>query len=179
MKKSSVIFIWGLAIGVAMCATYLAIYLTGNITNTGLVISAHLVLFIGLLLGMFQYRNKANGGYASYGELYKTGLLITLVTIVVAVAYWIIFLQLNPSYLDKVREYQATMINARVNQETSPEEKQMMAKITKISVSPLVTTLSVVFNNLISGAILSLITAAICSKSKPPFEEDDNNPLPS
>ncbi len=173
MKKSTIIIMWGLITSIAMSLFSLAMYMAGNFNRT-LQYASFLILFIGMLIGIIQYR-KANGGYGSFGELYKTGILITLVVAVVSTIYFIIFLQVTPGFIDKIREQaQANMVNQGLTSEQMEMGMKMMNKFT----SPAMMIIFGLLGNLFFGAILGLLAAGITAKPKP-FMEEDNNTLPS
>jgi hypothetical protein len=175
MKKSTVIIIWGLITAIAMCSFYLSLYLTNSMGRVGIVYLVDLILFAGLQIGVIQYRNKANGGYATFGELYKATMLITLVLTIFIAVYYIIFLQLAPDYLLKVKEVTMAQAQARLgNQEMSQEQKELSEKIFNAVSSPTVMVLSTIVSNLLGGAILGLIVSAIGKKTKPQTQEEEN-----
>jgi hypothetical protein len=152
----------------------LTMYLSGN-SNSGLAYLSFLILFAGMVVGAVQYRNKANGGYGSFGELYKVSILITLIVSAISTVYFIIFMQLTPAFMDRIREQaDANMVNKGM----TAEQIQMAHQMMQTMMSPTAMVLYSLFGNLLVGAILGLLAAGILIKPKP-FMEEDNNTLPS
>ena len=173
MKKSTVIILWGLITSIAMSLFSLGMYLAGNF-DKAMQYVGFLIMFGGLVMGMLQFRNKVNGGFGSFGDLYKIGMLMTVVIAVVSTVYFMVFLQLTPGYMDKIREQaQANM----VNQGLSAEQIQMSMKMMSAFTSPIAMGIFGLLGNLFFGAILGLLAAAITAKKKP-FMEEGNNTLP-
>ena len=174
MKKSAVIPVWGLITAVSCCLYSLALALSGNTSNRSLSYVTFLIMFAGMLIGVIQYR-KANGGYGSFGQLYKVAILITLIVAVISTIYLIVFMQVNPGFMDKIREQaQADMVNKGY----SAEQIEMGMKMMNTFLSPGAMIIYGLLGNLFFGALLGLLAAGISVKPKP-FNEEDNNTLPS
>ncbi len=146
-----------------MCLLELGLYLAGIMSSSAQLIFTMAIMFIGLLAGMIQYRNKANGGFGSFGELYKAGLLITLVVAVITTVYFLVFLQINPSYVDKLKEYTEAK---QLKQDMSPEQRQMTIKMMSASFSPVTMFIFSFLGRIFFGAVAGLIAAAITAKPR-------------
>ncbi|HTA83518.1 MAG TPA: DUF4199 domain-containing protein [Bacteroidia bacterium] len=174
MKKSSVILMWGVITSIIMSAYSFAINAAGS-TNKTLSYITFVIMFVGLLIGMRQFRDKVNGGYASFGELYKVGILMVLIIAVFSTLYFFIYLQVNPGFIDRIREQaQADMVNKGM----TPEQMEMGVKMMDKFTSPTAMVIFGLLGNLFFGAIVGLLAAGISSKAKP-FTEGDNNSLPA
>jgi len=170
MKKSTVIILWGLITAIAMSLFSLGMYMAGNM-NKSIQYISFIIMFGGLLMGMIQFRNKVNGGFGTFGDMYKVGMLITVVITLVSAVYFMIFLQLTPGFIDKIREQaQADMVNKGL----SNEQIQMSMKYMATFTSPLLMSIFGILGNLFFGAILGLLAAAISAKPKPFMEEGNN-----
>jgi hypothetical protein len=132
---------------------------------------SYIIFFLGLMMGTLQYRNKANGGFLSFGEGYKTGFLITLVISVLSTLYFFIYLQMHPDFITKMLEISKTkMINKGLTQD---QIDMSMSYAKKFTSAPIMVVFGFV-GNIIVGAILSLLSAGITAKAKPLIEEDTN-----
>jgi hypothetical protein len=175
MKKSTVILVWGAIISIAVMIYSYALYATGaSFSNRALSYFSYLIMIVGLVVGMLQYR-KANGGYGSFGTQYKAGILMVLVIAALTTIYFMVFLQMTPDFMDKAMDQARTDM---VNKGMSSEQIEMGMKYAKMFTTP---TMMVVFGfigNLIVGAILGLLAAGITAKAKP-LTAEDNNTLPS
>ena len=168
MKKSSVILIWGIITSIVYIALSQVINNSDN-PSGGLKWVGFLIFFAGLFAGTLQYRNKASGGYVSFGEAYKAGILITLIIAVLSTASFAIFLQMHPEFLTKMLvQAQAQMVNKGM----TPEQMEMGLKFQHALMTPVAMSLMGFIASIITGAILSLLSAGICAKKKPLIEEE-------
>jgi hypothetical protein len=169
MKKSTVIIIWGLIIAIANSLFSLCMYFTGNLMFNELRYISFFIIFIGLLAGIFNYRNKALGGRASFAQLFKAGMFMTIVLSIGISLYFFIFLKAAPSSLVLINQTAQMRAASRVgtNVELSPEEKQEIIQSVNLWTSPLVMIAADFVANLFYGALSSLIVAAIAKKKKP------------
>jgi len=170
MKKSTVILLWGAITGVANSLFYHLINVQDN-PNRGIQYISYIIIFAGLLVGTLQYR-KANEGYLSFGEGYKAGFFMTLVITVISCISLAIFLQMHPDFADKIiAQSRAQMINRGM---TSDQIDMSMSYARKF-MSPTFMLLFAFIGSIISGAIMSLLSAGISIRNRPPFTEEDNN----
>ncbi|HTB06020.1 MAG TPA: DUF4199 domain-containing protein [Bacteroidia bacterium] len=174
MTKTRVIIMWGIITGVVEIIFYQLLNLSGN-TSGGLQSISYLILLGGLIGGMMQFRNKVNGGYATFGELYKVGMLMTLILSVITVAHLLIYMQINPGFIDKILDQ--ARVNM-VNKGMTDDQIKMGMHYTQMFTTPLMMSIFGFIGNIIGGAILGLLAAGILAKQKP-FMEEDNNTLPS
>lgn len=165
---------WGVITTLAMSAFSLSMYLAGNMNRANQYIG-FVIMFIGIVIGMIQCRNKVNGGFGSFGEQFKIGLLITLMVTGLNTIYLIVFLQLTPGFIDKIKQQaEANMINKGLTTEQMQMGMKMMEKFT----TPAMMVVFGLIGTIFFGVILTLIAAAITNKPKP-FMEEDNNAMPS
>lgn len=169
MKKPAVIIMWGFIIAIANSIFSFCMYLTGNLLNNGMRYISFIIVLIGLLAGVFHYRNKTLGRRASFAELFKAGMLMTIVLTIGICVYFSIFLQIAPSAVKLINQSaQIQAVNrAGSNVELSPEEKQEIIKTVNLWTSPAFMVVADFVLNLFYGAIGSLIAAAIVKKNKP------------
>jgi hypothetical protein len=174
MKKSTVILVWSLITSVLMSALSFALNSSDN-TNKTLQYITFLIMFAGILVGIRQFRDKVNGGFGSFGELYKVGILMVLLIAVFSTLYFFVYLQVNPGFIDKIRtQAQADMVNKGMTSDQMEMGMKMMEKFT----TPIAMLIFGLLGNIFFGAILGLLAAGISSKAKP-FIEEDNNSLPA
>jgi hypothetical protein len=172
MKKSSVILMWGTLTAIVNSLFYWVINGVDN-PNKGIQYVSYLIIFGGLFVGTLQYR-KANEGFLSFGQGYKAGILMTLIIAVISCISFAIFLQVHPEFPDKMMEMQRI---AMVNRGMPSEQMDMALNIAKKFTSPPIMMIFALVGSLICGAIISLLTAGICSKTKPLMQEDDNGSI--
>jgi hypothetical protein len=172
MKKSTVILVWGAGTGIVIAAFYQILKATGQ-ENSGLTWISLLLLFLGLFIGTRQFRDKANEGYLTFGQGFKTGFLMVLVITLIAVIAAIIDMQLHPDFIDKILEKSRDNM---VNKGMTDEQIEVGMHYTKMFTTPAWIVIWLVGFYLFFGAILSLITAGISTKAKPIFDDANETP---
>jgi Protein of unknown function (DUF4199) len=172
MKKSTIILMWGAITGVANSLFYQFRNIADNPT-TSLRYISYLIMFAGLLVGTLQYR-KANGGYLSFGEGYKAGILMTLIIAVISTISLAIFLQTHPGFMDKILAQTQAMY---VNKGMSSDQIETAMSYARKFTSPAVMTLFGFIGGILTGAIVSLLSAGISIRKKPLIDEDNNAPI--
>jgi len=172
MKKSTVILMWGGLTGVVSVIFYQILYATGQ-ENSGLRWFNLIILFLGLFIGTMQFRNKVNGGYLTFGEGFKTGFLMVLIITLLTVIATTIQLQLHPDFIDKIL---AQSRDNMINKGMTDEQIEMGMKYTKMFTSAPMIIIFTILGSLFGGAIFSLITAGLCSRRKPLFDEANEMP---
>ncbi len=105
MKRSNVILVWGIGTGLATVAFSQIISATGHEEIGREVFQLPDIIFRVIHSGTMKVRDKANGGYISYGQGFKVGFLITLIIAGISVIAFIIDMQIHPGLIDKIREH--------------------------------------------------------------------------
>ncbi len=174
MKKSTVIVRWGIITAIVMSLFSYLMYVTGaSFSNPSVSYFGYVIMIGGMIMAMRQFRDKVNGGYASFGDQYKIGILMVLIISVITTIYFLIFMQLSPDFISKmIEQSQANMVNKGM----SSEQIEMAMKYTKMFMTPAMMMIFSLIGNIIIGAIVGLLAAAITSKPKP-FMEDNNTPI--
>ncbi|HXB13849.1 MAG TPA: DUF4199 domain-containing protein [Bacteroidia bacterium] len=171
MKKSSVILMWGVITALSSIVYYWITNISG-VPNKSMQWIGYIIFFAGLLVGTLQYRNKANGGYVSFGEGYKVGILMTLIIAVLGTINFLVFLQVHPDFPTKILEQSRIDM---VNKGMTTDQMDMAMKYTSKFLTPQMMIIFGLVGQIIGGAILSLLSAGISAKNKP-LIEDDNTP---
>ncbi|HTB32903.1 MAG TPA: DUF4199 domain-containing protein [Bacteroidia bacterium] len=169
MKKSNVILMWGAITGIALVIFFQILKATGQ-EDSGFKWLNVLIMFLGLFIGTMQFREKANGGYLTFGQGYKTGFLMVLIITLLAVISTIVDLQIHPDFIDKILEQAKTNM---INKGMPDDQIEIGMHYTRMFTTPVWIVVWVVIFDLLFGAILSLITAGINVKRKPIFDETD------
>ena len=172
MKKSTLILIWGAITGVASTLFYQILFATGQ-EDSGLRWFNLLILFLGLFIGTMYVRNKTNEGYFTFGQGFKTGFLMVLLITLIAVIGTIVRIQMHPDFIDKILEQAKTNM---INNGNSDEQIEMGMKITREWTTPTMIVLFTVLGSLFGGAIFSLITAGLCTRKRPIFDDAEEVP---
>ncbi len=160
MKRSNVILVWGIGTGLATVAFSQIISATGH-EESGVKYFNYLILFLGLFIGTMKVRDKANGGYISYGQGFKVGFLITLIIAGISVIAFIIDMQIHPGLIDKIREHAQDRL---VNKGSTNSQVYSGTESLNMMGNPFMLCVSILCGGLFIGTIMSLITAGLCTK---------------
>jgi hypothetical protein len=171
MKKLGIVSLWSIPITIISTGTFLMAYYMADKPSWIYTVVSYLLIAGCLLAAMFQFRNKVNGGYTSYGQAFVIGLLTTLLYSALTIIISAIFVKMHPDFIDKaLAARQADMINSGV----SENDMRKGLEAARGLFIPLMIIFGFIFS-LIIGIVLSLIMAAITNKPKP-FIEDNITP---
>jgi hypothetical protein len=158
---------YGAIIGLILVVYNVLLYVTGLTFNKGLGLVQYAVLIAGIYMGTKIYRDKALGGFISYGHALGLGVLIALFVGIISVFFQYILLRfIDPGLVDK---YMVIMQEQFENSRFIPEDqvdlaleksKQSMTALWSIPVGVLTFTFF--------GFIISLITSAIVKRDPNP-----------
>ena len=172
MKKSTVILMWGGITGVAYAIFFWMLNLADN-PSQGIQYLGVLLFFGGLLTGTIQYRNKANGGYLTFGQGYVCCLLISVAVSILSALSLTVFLKVHPEFPNTLIERaHARLINSGLSQ----DKIDKFMEYAKEGTTPTALVIYNFFGGIITGAIIGLLAAGISIKKRPLFQEDDTNP---
>ena len=176
--KSSVTY--GIYLGLISILLSVIIWAGGLIESLGLIGSAvigvvsFIISFFLLLFFSKAYRNKEMGGYISFGEAFKFGILVVVFAAIITTIYnYIFYTIIDPDYIKNLYAVlqQKTMI---MLENAGMSDAQMDQALEKFENIPTLgkTIRQGILSSIISGAVLSLITAAIVKKKEDTaFEE--------
>ena len=119
--------------------------------------------FLLVFFGVRSYRDTVTGGSISFGQAFKVGLLITLVTCAMYVLAWeITYFGFFPDFLDQFTEF--TLTKMREDGESEAAIQKMaaqMATMAKYYKNPLF-NIAITFMEIFPvGLIVTLVSAAI------------------
>jgi hypothetical protein len=167
MKKSTVILMWGGATGLTSVIFYQILYATGQ-EDSGLRWINVLIVFLGLFIGTMKVRDKANGGYLTFGEGYKAGFLMVLIGTLLTLIATVIDLQLHPDFIDKII---AKSRDGMINKGMTEDQIEISLKYVRMWTTTPLIILFTVIGSVFFGAIISLVTAGLCTRKKPIFDD--------
>lgn len=169
--KSSLTY--GIYLGVISILFSVIIYITGLIETLGLMgsvligIISLVITFILLLLFSKNYR-KELGGYISFSNAFQFGLLVILFSVILSTIYNYIFHTLiDPEYTKNIMMLMQQKTLSYMENAGVPEI-QIDKALEKFDELPSLwdTIRQSIVSGLISGVILTLITAAIVKKKE-------------
>jgi hypothetical protein len=126
------------------------------------MIMASVMIFVGVK----SYRDKVNNGLLSFGQAFKAGMLITLISTSIYVIVWMILL--NTVFQDFFEQYSAAMIEkvkaSGISAEEMLKKKEEMEKYKELYKNPFFCAAITFMEPLPVGVGVSLITSFILKK---------------
>lgn len=165
MSTKSIIIKWGLIGGIVTIIMSLLSYLLG-LSDSKIMQYIGVILMIAIIvLALFEYRDKLNSGFASFGDLVKVGLLIGLIIAIISAVWSFIYL----SFIDTefiARTLLKTEIALESKGISDREIKNAMEIAGKIT-NPLYMSIMGIASTLIISGIISFVSALIIKNEKP------------
>lgn len=160
---------WGVITGLALVVYSTLLYTLGQMTNGALTIVIYVIIVIGLVLGMREYRTL-NGDYLTFGEGVGLGALLSAVAGIISSAYTVLYSTvIDPGMQERMMEQMREQLE---NQgKLSDEQIDQALEISQTFQSPGLQFIVGIFGTILIGVVFSLIIAAILRRSKAnPFE---------
>ena len=157
MFTSFILFIW-------MIFEYTL--LVPNFHELGLYIGivAILIPVIGIFLGIRERREKTNFGYISFGEAFRTGIVITFIVAVMIVLFTYAYYEyMNPNYVNYLA---AETEKALIKQNAGREEINAAVTIIRYQFSFNVQIIQQLLFILLGGTAITFIVSMILKKER-------------
>ena len=169
-NRSKFAMTYGAIIGLILVVFSVLLYLTGQTFNKTLGLVQYIILFVGIYMGTKNYRDKALGGYISYGKALVFGLIISIFVGIITTFFNFIMLRyIDPGLIDK---YMAITEEALENSRfVQPEMMDELLERSRESMTSIWSLPVGVFAFAIFGFVISLITSAFLKKDPSPFAQ--------
>ena len=165
----NVILKWGVAGAIGVVSLGVLFYLF-NVEYSSKVRYVTFLVSIGVIIAaMMEYRDKINGGVASFGNLFVVGLGIGCVIGLIGGIWAVIY----PLYLD-TEMYTRILLETEINLEEAGLDKVQIKealKWTEMMFKPWIVYFMSLMGNVVGAVIISLPAGLIIKKDKPMFEE--------
>jgi len=164
---------WGLITGAvyvifSLISNLLGLQEGGGFTATAVLSNTLLfgVTLFTIYSGVKESRVQNENGYLTFGQGFRTGMGISLISALIVFVFTIIYLYLiDPGMIDKVME----MTEESWDKQGMPEDqKEVVRKYTMMFMTPWAFSLIAIVSCIFWGLIKSLISAAILKKEGPP-----------
>ncbi|MBE0637155.1 MAG: DUF4199 domain-containing protein [Bacteroidales bacterium] len=161
----------GLLLGVALILFSLLLYVIGIPMDSKFQWLGYLVMVVGVVLGIKQWRDKYNDGFLTYGQAFSNGFLTILFAGILTSIWSLLFFSvIAPGEIDKMIEIaEEKMYESQPN--LTDEQIEMALSYSKMFMSPVWLAVWGFIGNLVGGAIISAVVAIFMKKEKPIFEE--------
>jgi hypothetical protein len=160
-------------LGIALIIFMLIIYLL-DIPSTSSINWLSWIIFVGLLIyGQKAFRTE-NGGFISYGNLLKFGVMMGIFAgFLIGVWQYVLYTMIDTGLWERqMLELEETYLEMGLSEEMIEQSMKMNQKFS----SPLFISLGSAFTYALMSLIISLITAAFLKKENESFESFVNTP---
>ena len=156
--------IWGVIIGLVSIVYSVILYMLDQTLNRALGYAGLIILIAGLAIAMKSYRDNVLDGILPFGKAFGFGMLIVLVSALIGGIYgYLLYTVIDPDLVGKLMDFQAEKM---LEQGLSEDQVEQALEVTKRFMNPVFIFISGVILNLLMGAVLSLIMAAIFKKEE-------------
>lgn len=127
----------------------------------GIFISTLFVYF-----GIKYYRDRHNGGSLSFGKGLKVGLLILLLPSIAFGLFSLIYIKMNPEFMDTYYQYKLSELQASLPAAEAAAQIQEVEKQKEFFMSPFVQFFSMFLSVFAVGLIIAVISSLILRRSR-------------
>lgn len=165
MSTKDIILKWGLIGGVATIIVSLLSYLL-DLSDSKMIQYASVILMLAIIvLGLFEYRDKLGGGFASFGSLFKVGLMIGLIIAVISVVWSYVYMNfIDTELLGRI------LLKTEIDMESrgmSDGDVRIAMEYTKKFMQPGYMAVVSLASSLFMSALISVISALVIKNNKP------------
>jgi hypothetical protein len=162
---------YGAIVGLSLVVYYVLLYLADLTFNKTLGLVQYIVLCIGIYLGTKAYRDKALGGFISYGRALVFGIIISVfVGIIVVFFNFVMMRYIDPGLVDKnMAVMEEAFQNSRLSRMIPADQMDASLEKARESMTSVWSIPSGVFVFSFIGFIFSLVTSAFLKKNPNPF----------
>jgi hypothetical protein len=159
----------GLYLGATLIVYSLVLFLLGLPRDNWLQYLSYLVMIVGVVLAIKQWRDKYNNGFLSYGQAFSNGFLTLLFAGILSSIYIFVFFQfIAPGEVAKMAEMaEEKMLEQNPN--ITDEELAVAMKWTTMMMKPWLMALWGLLGTAIVGLIISAIVAIFMKKEDKQF----------
>lgn len=158
---------YGLIIGLALVVYAVILYIADAYFNKALGYVQYVILIAGIVMAVIAFRDKAQGGYITYGRALGLGVLVALFAGTITIVFnYVMMNYIDPGLIDKsMAVIEETLQNSRFVPEDmiGPSLEKARKNMTALWTLPVgIATFTLV------GFIISLVTSAILKKETNP-----------
>lgn len=162
---------YGLIMGLVSIVMTMLFYMLDLMFATWIMIPSIVLTLIVLFLLQRSYRDTYLNGYITYGRALGTGMVIFIyAAVIIAIFSYLLYTVIDPELIDKSLSAAAAKLESKGIPESSMDAAlSMQEKMLK----PWIISLSSIFNTLLMGFIMSLITSIFITKKGNPLLENE------
>jgi len=165
----NVALINGLYLGAVLIVYSLVLYLLGTPRDNWLQYISYLIMIVGVVLALKQWRDKYNNGFLNYGQAFSNGFLTILFAGILTSVYIFVFFQfIAPEEIIKMAETAEEQMYQK-NPNMSEADIEMAMKYAKMFMKPWLMSIMGLFFNALAGLIISAIVSIFMKKEDKQF----------
>ena len=175
MNKWRIAITWSVVI-VLVSSLYNEMLIVLESESIWLALVGLVIFSLGLYLAMKRYRDKSQGGYASFGNIYQFGILMSLPMLPLIIAHRFISNAIHTQYLQAIIDAKKA---ALITQGVTESQMEMGMRISAFFGSnPVGIVIASILGTVLTVVLLGLIPAGILNKPRPFMMEDEDNNIP-
>lgn len=165
MSTRDIIIKWGLIGGAFTVILGLLSYLLGFSDSKMIQYAGVILLLAVIVLGLFDYRDKLGGGFASFGSLFKVGLMIGLIIAIISVVWNYIYMNFIDTELISrlLLEREIALESSGMSEKDIKYTMEYVEKLLQPGYMIVMSLASTLF----MSAIISAISALVIKNNKP------------
>ncbi len=157
---------YGLFVSIILVVFKLVLFIAGIDDQSYWQFLYYVFFALGLLYTMTTIRNKNLDGYITFGKAFMVGFYATIaIAIVMAVYTYFYITKINPGMIeDALAQAEEKIIES--NPEMSDADLETALNAAKTFMQPGIMAVMSIFGTLITGTLLSLVSAAFVKRKK-------------
>lgn len=129
---------------------------------------AFIFLIVGIVMAIKDRRDNENGGDIRFGQGFSTGFTVVIVSAIIGALFFYVYAEMiNPEMMEKIREGMEQGLAAQEST-MSAEQFEATREMTLMFAKPAIMAAWQLLGNLLIGAVLSAIIAAILKRTPQP-----------
>ncbi len=163
---------YGIMIGLLSVIYSLILYFADQALNSTLGMVAFLILIVGLVLAMKNYRDQVQDGVLGFSQGLGLGVLVVLWSSLIGSIWSFLLMEVvDPGLQEKMIEQSIDKMMERGFSDAQIEASMDMMKKFQ---NPVISAITGFISSMLIGTVLSIIVAAIMKRSTPPQPEEQS-----
>jgi len=159
---------WGAIGGLSMIILGLIFYILNIEYGSTLNYLGYAILVGVILMGSYEFRDKLNGGYATFKELFKYAIIICLIYALISTFWSIVFMQfVAPDLITEVLTQTRMQLEEKGIDEAAIE---VSLNMTRKMMQPHFFAMTSMFALMVVGALISVLISSVLRRFKPEDE---------
>jgi hypothetical protein len=156
---------WGIILAAVVIVFSLIIFLLDVDRQSWINYFSYVIIIAGIIIAQTTYKNKHLGGFISYGKAFTVGFVMMIYAGIIIAIWTFIFVKfIDPGSLEEAMRISEERMIERGMSDLEIEQSWPMVKALN---SPTAWTLFAFLGNILTGVVVSLITAIFVKNEDP------------